>query len=148
MDSLFLPPAALDVGDNTDYPEEVAPYAMRDPDRLIRDAKKRGKYVGEFMEALLSGSFPWAKLRQAQKLQRLGQKYSSRRVDQACRRALAFDLINVRRVEQIIRGDLGRIDLAHEHQTETPVIQFPLRFERAADSFSHQHTEGDKDEQT
>jgi transposase len=129
--------------DYDDYPKEVAPYAMRDPERLIREAKRRGKYVGELMEALLSGSFPWAKLRQAQKLQRLGQKYSFHRVDQACRRALAFDLINVRRVEQIIRGDLDRIDLPDEHWTERPVIQFPLRFERAAESFSHQHIEGD-----
>jgi len=129
--------------DYDDYPKELAPYAMRDPDRLIREAKRRGKYVGEFTEALLSGSFPWAKLRQAQKLQRLGQKYSFRRVDQACRRALAFDLINVRRVEQIIRGDLDRIDLPDEHRAEKPVIQFPLRFERAAHSFSHQHSKGD-----
>lgn len=129
--------------DYDDYPKEVAPYAMRDPDRLIREAKRRGQYVGEFTQALLSGSFPWAKLRQAQKLQRLGQKYSFHRVDQACRRALAFDLINVRRVEQIIRNDLDRIDLPDEHRTETPVIQFPLRFERAALSFSHQHSKGD-----
>jgi len=129
--------------DYDDYPKEVAPYARRDPDRLIGEAKKRGKHVGAFMEALLSGSFPWAKLRQAQKLQRLGQKYSSRRVDQACRRALAFDLINVRRVEQIIRGNLDRVDLPDGHRTETEVVQFPLRFERAAESFSHQHTEGD-----
>ena len=129
--------------DYDDYPKELASYAMRDPDRLVREAKRRGKHVGEFTAALLSGSFPWAKLRQAQKLQRLGQKYSFERVDQACRRALAFDLINVRRVEQIIRGDLDRIDLQDEHQGETAVIQFPLRFERAAHSFSHQYTEGD-----
>jgi len=130
--------------DYADYPEEAAPYAMRDPERLIREARKRGKHVGEFMEALLSGDFPWAKLRQAQKLQRLGQKYSSRRVDQACRRALAFDLINVRRVEQIIRGNLDRVDLPEGQRAETEVVQFPLRFERAAESFSHQQqTEGD-----
>ena len=97
--------------DYDDYPKELASYAMRDPDRMIQQAKRRGKHVGEFTQALLSGSFPWAKLRQAQKLQRLGQKYGFQRVDQACRRALAFDLINVRRVEQIIRGDLDRIDL-------------------------------------
>jgi len=129
--------------DYDDYPKELAPYAMRDPDRMIREAKKQGKHVGEFVQFLLSGSVPWAKLRQAQKLQRLGQKYGFRRVDQACRRALAFDLINVRRVEQIIRGDFDRIDLPDEYRAETPVIQFPLRFERAAQSFSHQHTKGE-----
>ncbi len=129
--------------DYDDYPKELAPYAMRDPDRMIQQAKKQGKHVGDFVQSLLSGSVPWAKLRQAQKLQRLGQKYGFQRVDQACRRALAFDLINVRRVEQIIRGDFDRIDLPDEHRAETPVIQFPLRFERAAKSFSHQYTKGE-----
>lgn len=129
--------------DFSDYPEELAPYARRDPDRMIRQAKTQGKHVGEFMEALLSGPVPWAKLRQAQKLQRLGQKYGFRRIDQACCRALAFDLINVRRVEQILRGDFDRIRLPDEHQGETPVIQFPLRFQRAPQSFSHTQTGGD-----
>lgn len=127
--------------DYDDYPSELAPYAMRDPDRMIREAKQHGKHLGRFMEALLAGSFPWAKLRQAQKLQRLGQKYGFRRVDQACRRALAFQLINVKRVERIIRNDLG--DVPGQPHPETQLVQFPPRFARPATSFSHQPTTGD-----
>ena len=129
--------------DYDDYPQELAPYARRDPERMIREAQRHGTYLGRFMEVLLAGSFPWAKLRQAQKLQRLGRKYGFRRVNQACRRALAFELINVKRVEQILRDDLDRYDLAENPRVGTQIIQFPLRFERPANSFTHQPTTGD-----
>ncbi|MFQ6133900.1 MAG: IS21 family transposase [Armatimonadota bacterium] len=127
--------------DYNDYPQELAPYAMRDPDRMIREAQRHGKHIGRFMEALLAGSFPWAKLRQAQRLQRLGQKYGFRRVDQACRRALAFELINVKRLERIIRSDLS--DVPGKPHPEGQLVQFPPRFARPATSFSHQPTTGD-----
>ena len=35
---------------------------------LIAVAKRRSEAVGRFTEQLLAGTFPWAKLRQAQKL--------------------------------------------------------------------------------
>ena len=129
--------------DYDDYPQALAPYARRDPDRMIREAKQHGTHLGSFMEALLAGSFPWAKLRQAQKLQRLGHKYGWRRLDQACRRALAFELINVKRVEQILRADLDRCDRPGDSRCETTVVQFPLRFARPAESFSHHPTNGE-----
>ena len=58
------------------------------------------------MELLLSGDFPWARLRQAQKLLRLPEKYGKDRVENACSRALAFDLVDVRRVEGMIAKGL------------------------------------------
>ena len=61
----------------------------------MRQAKKLGNNIGRFMSLLLSGVFPWAKLRQAQKLMRLADKYGHARVETACQRALGFDLINV-----------------------------------------------------
>jgi hypothetical protein len=68
-----------------DYPKEFAPYAMRDPERMISEGRCQGKYVGRFMERLLSRSFPWAHLRQAQRLLRLSNKYGRERLDAACR---------------------------------------------------------------
>ena len=48
---------------------------------------------------------PLGRLRQAQKLLRLPGKYGKDRVEHACRRALSFDLIDVRRVEgMIVKG--------------------------------------------
>ena len=41
---------------------------------MVRQAKKLGHNIGRFMSLLLSGVFPWAKLRQAQKLDALGRQ--------------------------------------------------------------------------
>lgn len=126
--------------DYNDYPPERTAYAMRDPQRLIRQARQHGVQLARFMEALLSGDFPWAKLRQAQKLLRLGEKYGWPRLELACDRALAFELFNVHRVEAILRQDLqGPPAPSHD----PAVILLPLRFGRAPESFSHhaQHQE-------
>jgi hypothetical protein len=42
------------------------------------------------------GALPWAKLRQGQKLLRLGQKYGWSRLERAAERALAFEVIDGR----------------------------------------------------
>ncbi len=121
--------------DYHDYPKERAPYAMRDPDALIEEAKRRGTGIGRFAEKLLAGTFPWAKLRQAQKLLRLGQRYGFERLDAACRRALVFDLIHVQRVERIVVDALDREGTTSPMQGE--LIPLPTRFLRPTDHFTH-----------
>lgn len=130
--------------DYGDYPVEKTSYAMRDPKRLIWAAQKHGQQVGRFMTELLSGDFPWAKLRQGQALLRLADKYGDLACEQACRRALAFDLLNVKRVEKIITKDLASAPLPADGKP-APIIQMPLRFERDPGSFAHStpNTEGD-----
>ena len=125
--------------DYEDYPPEKTPYALRDPQRLIHAARKQGEHLGRFMAQLLSGDFPWAKLRQGQKLLRLCDKYGAPCVDLACRRALAFELINVRRVESIIHRHLEQ---APHPQDPAPVAVLPLRFARDPQSFTHPKPEG------
>lgn len=129
------PPGGRSI-DHGDYPQHKQGYTMRDPDRMVADARARGEHVGMFMERLLEGDFPWAKLRQAQALLRLSSKYGNHRLDSACRRALAFEVINVKKVERIIK-------LAPT-PTPTPtttgsgeLVQLPLRFQRPAGSFNH-----------
>jgi len=123
--------------DYDDYPQEKAVYAMRDPDHCIRQAQEKGPGVGRFTQALLSGDFPWAHLRQAQKLLRLCDKYGTERVDSACARALAFDLINVRRVESIVKQNLDRCERPAQAEHRAPVAQLPLRFARETGAFTH-----------
>ncbi len=124
--------------DYSDYPKEKTPYAMRNADYIIRLARQRGANIGAFITRLLDGDFPWAKLRQAQKLIRLVDKYGARALDAACRRALGFELINVHRVEQIVlRG------LDHDDDTVVPqgkLVQSSMRFLRESDSFTHSPT--------
>ena len=132
--------------DHDDFPAELTPYTTRDPDRVIRNARKRGVHVGQFAANLLTGDFPWAKLRQGQALLRLADKYGNQRCDQACRRALAFDLVNVNRVKRIILNDLASQPVP-AGGGPAQIIQLPLRFARDAGSFAHnpQH-EGDHDD--
>jgi transposase len=120
--------------DYSDYPQELETYARRDPERIVRRARLVGPNTGRFMSLLLSGTFPWAKLRQAQKLMRLSDKYGRARVETACQRALAFELINVQKVERMLKSALAP---SADSQTRT-LVQMPLRFLRPNDSFSHQ----------
>jgi hypothetical protein len=80
--------------------------------------------VGQFVTVLLGGTFPWARLRQAPKLLRLAERYGAARVHAACARALAFDLVEVRRVEAIVRTALEHEPSAAERG---PVVPLPAR---------------------
>jgi hypothetical protein len=125
--------------DYKDYPEELAPYAMRDPEAVIREAERVGEAVGRFAARLLAGPFPWSKLRQAQKLLRLGNKYGKARIEAACRRALGFDLINVKRVAAMLEAGLGsETDAPFSRERGAQLLLLPkARFLRPAASFHH-----------
>lgn len=125
--------------DYDDYPDELTPYALRDPQRIIRQATELSSDIGRFMEQLLSGTLPWTKIRQGQKLLRLTKKYGEHRIASACRRALAFELINVRRVESILLKDLDQLELPIAQ--DAAVIPIETRFLRSAGSFSHSPTQ-------
>jgi hypothetical protein len=120
--------------DYTDYPAERAAYAMRAPEACVRQAEHVGPAVGQFVRVLLSGTFPWARLRQAQKLLRLAERYGAGRVNAACARALAFELLDVRRVERILHTALEREPGPTERGAVRPL---PARFARAPQSFAH-----------
>jgi len=92
--------------DYTDYPDGKAPFAMRWPDFYRKRARDLGPAAGDFTDQLLAGEFPWSRLRSAQKLLRLGERYGAQRLDAACQRALRFDLLDVHRLERILRQGL------------------------------------------
>ncbi len=127
----LMPPGKRST-DFEDYPKEKTPYAMRNCRYQIEQARYLGEACHQFMKQLLSGDFPWARLRQAQKLLRLAQRYGTPRVEQACQRALEFDLMDVSRVERIILQALG-----HEKSLVSGQIPLPLpaRFQRPATYF-------------
>ncbi len=127
-----------------DYPQEKSAYAMRDVNYYIRTAKEKGEQQGVFMAELLSGDVPWAFLRQAQNLLRLNDKYGSARVESACARAVNFGLMNVKRVEGIIRQAMERESTPAAHITSTVTHLSPARFQRQADYFTH-HTTKEND---
>ena len=119
--------------DQADYPPELTAYTMRSPDYLRRKCAELGESVGVFADQLLGGPLPWAKMRQAQKLLRLGERYTSSRLDIACHKALGVDLIDVRRLERIL------IEALEEEAGTSPVIAVaspPGRFARHGSVFA------------
>jgi transposase len=120
--------------DYADYPPEKSAYAMRDCNYYIRKGGENGDAQGRFMEALFAGDFPWSKIREAQKLVRLAERYGNVRVEAACNRALSFGLINIHRVEGMILK--AGSATAREGAVPAP-IQLFARFERNANYFRH-----------
>jgi len=119
--------------DQADYPAGLTAYTMRSPDYLRRKCAELGQSVGLFAGQLLGGPLPWAKLRQAQKLLRLGERYTASRLDAACHKALEVDLIDVRRLEHIL------IEALEEEAVASPAIAVaspPGRFARHGSVFA------------
>ena len=103
--------------DPDDYPPELTPYTLRSPIYLCRKSAELGVAVGAFAEKLLGGPTPWYKMRQAYKLLHLGEKYTASRLNFACQKALSVDLIDVNRLERILKEAL--------EQETLPLFQVP-----------------------
>ena len=78
---------------------------MKAPERIKRSAALQGPAVAEYAERLFEGPLPWSKIRQGHQLLRLGERYTPQRLDAACQRTLAVDLVDVRRLERILNND-------------------------------------------
>ena len=122
--------------DPEDYPPERTAYALRAPDRVIRQAATLGEHVGQFAEQLLAGTFPWAKLRQGQHLLRLAERYSPERLEAACARALGFGLVDVHRLERILVLALEQEGLPVPPLAER-FLPLSSRFARPGAAFDH-----------
>jgi transposase len=89
--------------DLTDYPVGKAPYASRSVETIITRAQSLGEHIGIYAERLLAGPLPWLKMRQGYGLLRLCERYGAERVDALCKRSLAFDVIDVPRIERMLK---------------------------------------------
>ncbi len=118
--------------DPEDYPAELSAYTTRAPDHIKRRAAELGPAVTIFAERLFDGPLPWAKVRQGHKLLRLGERYTAKRLDGACRRSLEVDLIDVRRLERILVQALEE-----EAMPEPPMPLTSGRFARPGSVFAH-----------
>ena len=117
--------------DHDDYPAELTAYTMKAPERIKRSAALLGPAVAQFAERLFDDQHPWSKIRQGHEVIRLGERYTAERLDAACQRALAVDLIDVRRVERILVQAL--------EQEAMPQLPLPMpagRFARPGSVFA------------
>ncbi len=119
--------------DVDDYPTGKAELAQRSVDGLCVRARQRGEHVGKMVNQLVAGPLPWTRMRQAYGLLRLCDRFGDARVDAVAARALAFDVLDVRRIERMLK-------LAQKaEETASPagrVVQLPTgRFARDTSSF-------------
>jgi transposase len=91
--------------DPADLPTELTTYAMRDLDALQRTASAHGTHVGAYAAALLEHPLPWTKMRQVYRLLGLIRRHGAERVDEACRRALDAEAVNVGLIDRMLTRD-------------------------------------------
>lgn len=95
-------PAGARSTDPNDFPTEQAATAQRDVAFFTRQAHDCGPSVGAFAEALLDVPLPWTRMRQVHALRRLARHYGAERLDAACERALAHDMVDLKRLERLL----------------------------------------------
>jgi transposase len=119
--------------DTNDYPTGKAPYASRSVDGLIVRARGLGEHIGIYAERLLAGPLPWIKMRQGHALLRLCERYGTEKVEALCKRSLMFDVIDVPRLERMLK----KAQSAEDAAPAGSVVRLPLsRFARHPSSFA------------
>jgi hypothetical protein len=88
----------------THFPPDKAIYATRDAGALINRARSHGRAIGEFAQKLFDSSpLPWTRMRQLGMLLGLVKRYGPRRVDETCVVAVGVDMIDVFRLERMLK---------------------------------------------
>jgi hypothetical protein len=117
--------------DAADLPAEVTAYAMRDLNTLQRKASAHGDHVGAYAAAVLEHPLPWTKMRQVYRLLGLVRRHGADAVDDACRRALDAEVIDVGLIDRMLSRGAGE---------QLPLIPKPpaaaSRFVRAGTDFA------------
>jgi transposase len=89
--------------DEHDYPAGKGAYALRSVDAALAKAKEKGHHIGEYAARVLGGPLPWSRMRQAYALLGLCDKYGAGRVEGLCQSALAFDVVDVSRLQKMLK---------------------------------------------
>jgi hypothetical protein len=73
---------------------------MRDIEYLKRQAAGHGEQVGVDAARLLDNPLPWTRMRKLYRRLSLVNRFGAERVEQACRRTLELDVVDVVRVQR------------------------------------------------
>ena len=121
--------------DFDDYPKELAPYTLRNPKYQISEGYRRANEIGAFIEEILTGPYPWHRLRSAQKILRLSDKYGADRMAKALVKAKAYSIYDMRRIENMLKNNVE--DLLLEKQDTVQLKLDDPKFLRDCKSFNH-----------
>jgi transposase len=134
--------------DPADLPSEVSTYALRDLDALAQRAAGHGEHIGAYATALLDHPLPWTKMRQVYRLLGLVRRHGADRVEQACRRALEAEAVNVGLIDRMLTrrleadttaGSAGQLAIpipGTDDPTTSKVVPAARRFVRDAGEFA------------
>lgn len=125
--------------DFDDYPAELTPYTLRNPKYQISEGYRRANEIGAFIEEILTGPYPWHRLRSAQKILRLSDKYGAERVVAALTKAKAYNIYDMRRIENMLKNNVEDM-LADKEGTVQLKLDDP-KFLRNPLSFNHYRKE-------
>ncbi|PKW14269.1 IS21 family transposase [Saccharopolyspora spinosa] len=92
--------------DPADLPAELTAYATRDLEALQRKASVHGPHIGAYAAAVLEHPLPWTKMRQVYRLLGLIRRHNAEAVDEACRRALEAEAVNVGLIDRMLTRGL------------------------------------------
>lgn len=115
--------------DPSDYPPGVRELACRDQKTLLAQAQAAGPALGAYAERLLAAPQPWSRMRHVYRLLGLVRRYSAAPVEQACARALAADVVDVKRVARMVEQAVEQSPLPDRPPCGQAAAQ-PLRFLR------------------
>ena len=90
--------------DAADMPPGVEGYATRSVDRLVAQAASYGPATGIYARRLLDGDAPWMMMRSVYRLIGLAKRYGPPAAEAACARALDVDVINVSKIESMLKN--------------------------------------------
>jgi transposase len=120
--------------DPHDYPPGRSEYALRRVEDFVTRGRHQGMHVGVYIERLLDRTLPWTKMRQANQLLRLCQKYGADRVDALCKSSLEFDVVDVPRIEGMLKS-AHKVEQRASEDGKLAVLP-PGRFARSTEAFA------------
>lgn len=121
--------------DFDDYPKELAPYTLRNPRYQIEEGYRRANEIGAFIEEILTGPYPWHRLRGAQKILRMSDKYGAERMAAALTKAKAYSIYDMRRIENMLKN--GVEDVLPDKEGPQQLKLDDPKFLRDSLSFNH-----------
>jgi len=134
--------------DPHDYPVGKDVIATRDITSLIASAKKSGAHVGIYAERLLAVPLPWTRMRLVYALLRLCKKFGDGRVEAICQSALAFDVVDVKRIERMLLEATKPGAPSSGERSARTVVPLPApRFARDVEHFATRTRATSKEEQ-
>jgi transposase len=118
--------------DERDYPADKRAFLEQTPDWCRQQAFQLGDHVGQYVNRVL-GDHTMRNLRKAQRVLRLSDVWGQDTLEQACRRAIAFNNFRVKSLQQILEKGLWRESCGPPvHKPEKTLYG---RFTRPADYF-------------